>query len=305
MSTDSIGSRGGDGKSINTTRRSANTPTKVPKKVTAPSLQHVKERGDKITGLTAFDYPSALLADQAGIDLILVGDSLANTALGYESTLPVTIDEMFVALKAVRRGVRRALLVADMPFGSYHSDEKTALDTVIRYVKSGAEAVKLEGGKERAELIRRIVNNGVPVMGHIGLTPQSVHALGGYRVQGQSERDADSLLADALRLEEAGAFAIVLEGIPWTLAETITSRLSIPTVGIGAGVHCDGQILVFSDLLGLLPNRPPKFVRQYLNVFEQALAAIEAYRDDIRAGTFPAEAESYEPRTAFRVASNG
>ncbi len=262
-------------------------------KVTVPLLQRYKENGRKIVAVTAYDYPSGLLADYAGMDLVLVGDSLANTALGYRNTLPVSHEEMLVALRAVARAVVHPLLVMDMPFGTYQADEDSAVERAIDYVKSGAVAIKLEGGSLRAPLVERLVANGVPVLGHIGLTPQSVHAMGGYRVQGKAPAEARAIVDDAVALEEAGVFALVLEGIPQALAEELTLRLSIPTIGIGAGVHCDGQILVLSDLLGLLPGRPPKFVRAYLNVFEQAVSALEAYRADVMSARFPADKETY------------
>ncbi len=270
-------------------------------KVTVPGLQSRVDAGEKITALTAYDYPSGLLADRAGIDLLLVGDSLANTMLGYENTLLVSQDEMLMALRAVRRAVRRALLVVDMPFGSYHTDATSALEAAVRFVKSGAEAIKLEGGRRRVGLVRRIVDNEIPVMGHIGLTPQSLHALGGYKVQGKQPEDAARLLDDAVALQDAGAFSIVLEGIPAPLAERITAQLSIPAIGIGAGEHCDGQILVFADLLGLLPGRDPKFVRRYLEFHDLALEAIQAYRDDVQTGSFPSIEESYQARAALEA----
>jgi 3-methyl-2-oxobutanoate hydroxymethyltransferase len=256
-----------------------------------------KLSGERIGALTAYDYPSALAADTAGIDVILVGDSLANTALGYENTLPVSLEEMMVAVRAVRRGVRRALLVADLPFGAYHEDG-VALEASVAFIKAGAEAVKLEGGRRREELVRRLVANDVPVMGHIGLTPQAVHAMGGFRVQGKTPEAADAIIEDALALEGAGAFAVVLEGIPAPLAESITSRLQIPTIGIGAGPACDGQILVFSDLVGLLPGTPPRFVRAYLDLHSTLVEAIGRYRADVASGAFPSAAESYELREA-------
>ena len=262
-------------------------------KVTVPSLQAKKSAGERIVALTAYDYPSALLADQAGMDCVLVGDTLASTALGYESTLPVRLDEMMVAFRAVRRGVERALLIADMPFGSYQIDLSDAVRNAVEFVKSGAEAIKLEGGRHREELIRHLVDNDIPVVGHIGLTPQSVHALGGYRVQGKKPSEAMRIVDDALRIEDAGVSALVLEAIPSHLAASITDRLAIPTIGIGAGSHCDGQILVFADLLGLLPGKTPKFVRRYAELYQHALQAINAYGDDVRAGSFPTEDESY------------
>jgi 3-methyl-2-oxobutanoate hydroxymethyltransferase len=274
-------------------------------KVTVPGLRTRKLGGEKITALTAYDYPSGLIADAAGMDVILVGDSLANTALGYENTLPVTLDEMLVALRAVRRAVARALLVVDLPFGTYHAGEEPALAASIACLKAGAEAVKLEGGKRRAALVNRLVRSEIPVMGHIGLTPQSIHVMGGYKVQGKSPEGAEELIADALALEEAGAFSLVIEGVPAAVAAEITARLEIPTIGIGAGPHCDGQILVFADLLGLLPGRKPKFARRYLDVHGLALEAVRAYRRDVLAGSFPAAAESYAAPQEVEVRAKG
>ena len=233
-------------------------------KVTVPAILERKLRGEKVTCLTAYDYSTARLVDEAGIELILVGDSLAQTVLGYDSTVPVTVDEMLHHLKAVRRGVRRALLIVDLPYGAYHVSDEQALANAIRFLKEGgAEAVKLEGGRRRARLVRKLVEAQIPVMGHIGLTPQSIHALGGYRVQGRTLDSANELLADAEALEEAGAFAVVLEGIPRELAAIVTRRLRIPTIGIGAGPDCDGQVLVFHDLVGL-SYHPARQVRAQL-----------------------------------------
>lgn len=263
-------------------------------KITAPFLQQRKARGEKIACLTAYDYPTARLVDEAGIDLILVGDSLAEVVLGYESTLPVTVDEILHHLRAVRRATKRALLVADLPFGSYHVNDEEAVSASIRYVKEGgAEAVKIEGGRKRAGLIRRLVEAEIPVMGHIGLTPQSIHALGGHRVQGKTPKAASELLADAQSVEDAGAFALVLEGIPRELAGLITNRLRIPTIGIGAGPDCDGQVLVVHDLLGITPEPRPKFVRPYAALREAMLEAFARYRQDVSEGCFPGDAESY------------
>jgi 3-methyl-2-oxobutanoate hydroxymethyltransferase len=263
-------------------------------KVTVPGLKGRKLAGERIVALTAYDYPSGLLADGAGMDVVLVGDSLANTALGYENTLPVTIEEMTGALRAVRRAVRRALLVVDMPFGSYHAGDEDAVRAAIALIKAGAEAVKIEGGTRRADLVRRLVENEVPVMGHIGLTPQSLHAMGGYKVQGRTAEGAEALLEDAVALEKAGAFAIVVEGVPTAVANAITTRVDVPTIGIGAGPGCDGQILVFADVIGLLPGRGPKFVRKYLDVHGLASEAIRAYRRDVLTGDFPSPEESYD-----------
>lgn len=270
------------------------SPDNTPSKVTIHGLRARKLAGEKISALTAYDFPGAALVDEAGIDVVLVGDSLANVALGYENTLPVTLEEMLSALRAVRRGVRRALLVGDMPFGTYHTGEDDALRAAVLFLKNGAEAVKLEGGARRAALVRRLVENEVPVMGHIGLTPQSIHAMGGYKIQGKSPEAAQQLVEDALALEVAGAFAVVIEGVPSSLAAEITSRLEIPTIGIGAGPDCDGQILVLGDLLGLTPGRKPKFVRQYLDLHALSLEAVRAYRRDVLNRDFPSAAESYE-----------
>ena len=257
-------------------------------KITAPSLLDNKLHGEKITCLTAYDYPTARLVDEAGIEIVLVGDSLAQVVLGYDSTVPVTVDEMLHHLKAVRRAVRRALLVVDLPFGSYHVSTEKALETAIRFVKEGgAEAVKFEGGRIRADLVRKLVDAQIPVMGHIGLTPQSIHTMGSYKVQGRTLDAANELVADAEALEEAGAFAIVLEGIPRELAAIITRRLRIPTIGIGAGPDCDGQVLVFHDLAGLSYNAPAKFVRNYANLREALHQAFEPISGRCGKGLLP------------------
>ena len=263
-------------------------------KVTVPQILDRKLEARKITCLTAYDYPTARLVDEVGIDVILVGDSLAQVVLGYDSTLPVTVDEMLHHLRAARRGVRRALLVADLPYGSYHSSPEQALAAAVRFLKEGgAEAVKLEGGRKRAELIRRLAEAEIPVMGHIGLTPQSVHTLGGYRVQGKSLESANDLIADAEALEDAGAFAVVLEGMPRELAAMITSRLRIPTIGIGAGPDCDGQVLVLHDLVGLSAGPRAKFVRPYADLSGILRDALARFRDDVVEGRFPDDRESY------------
>lgn len=263
-------------------------------KITAPLLLQMKMRGEKIASLTAYDYPTARLVDEAGIHVILVGDTLAEVVLGYDSTLPVTVDEILHHLRAVRRATKRALLVADLPFGSYHINDEEAVAASVRYLKEGgAEAVKLEGGRKRAGLIRRLVEAEIPVMSHIGLTPQSIHSLGGHRVQGKTTKSAEDLLADAQAVEDAGAFALVLEGIPRELAGLITNRLRIPTIGIGAGPDCDGQVLVVNDLLGITPEPRPKFVRPYAELRETMLAAFARYRQDVADGCFPADGESY------------
>ena len=262
-------------------------------KVTSTGLKTRKLAGEKITALTAFDCLGASIVEEAGVDLVLVGDSLANTSLGYENTLPVSMDEMLSAVRAARRGTCRAMLVADMPFGSYQVSIEGALANAVAFLKAGAEAVKIEGGAARAPLAAKLTDNGIPVMGHIGLTPQSVHAMGGYKVQGKVEEDARQLLDDALALEEAGVFSLVLEGMPSDLAARITGALEIPTIGIGAGGGCDGQILVFSDLLGLSAGQKPKFVRKYADLRSAAIEAIRSYCRDVRDGDFPSASETY------------
>jgi 3-methyl-2-oxobutanoate hydroxymethyltransferase len=270
-------------------------------KVTVPLILEWKLRGEKISCLTAYDYSVARLVDESGIEMILVGDSLAQTILGYDSTVPVTVDDILHHLKAVRRGVRRALLIADMPYGAYHVSDEQALTNAIRFLKEGgAEAVKLEGGRERAQLVRRLVGAQIPVMGHVGLTPQSIHAMGGYRVQGKTLDSAAELLADAETLEEAGAFAVVLEGIPRELADIITRRLRIPTIGIGAGPDCDGQVLVFHDLVGLSYQPPAKFVRRYANLRDTLHEALTSFRADVVEGRYPGDHESYHWTAAVR-----
>ncbi len=266
-----------------------------PEKVTVPSLRASKERGERLVCLTAYDYPTARIVDEAGTDIILVGDSVGNVVLGYDTTVPVSLDEMVRHTRAVRRGVQRALLVADMPYGSYHTGADDAVRAALRLVKEGgAEAVKLEGGQARVEVVRRLVNEEIPVMGHIGLTPQSVNKLGGFRLQGKTAEAARALVEDALALETAGAFALVLEVVPREIAQLVTEAVRIPTIGIGAGEHCDAQILVIHDLVGLSfsPTRP-RFVRQYADLRAQMTEAITHFADDVRAGTYPAADESY------------
>jgi len=263
-------------------------------KITTLSLTEKKNRRQPITALTAYDYATAQLVDQAGIDVILVGDSLAQVMLGYDNTLPVTLDEMLHHTRAVRRGVKRALLVADMPFASYHLGADDALRNASRFVKeAGAEAVKVEGGEKRVDVVRRIIDAEIPVMGHIGLTPQSVHAMGGYKVQGKTLSAIEQLMRDAVALDHAGVFSIVLEGIPREVAAMITAEVQAPTIGIGAGPECDGQILVIHDMLGLNFGTPAKFVRQYADVRSVIRAAVEEYRDDVLAGGYPNDEESY------------
>jgi 3-methyl-2-oxobutanoate hydroxymethyltransferase len=248
----------------------------------------------KITCLTAYDYPTARLLDEAGVDILLVGDSLGMVVLGEETTLPVTLDEMLVFVKAVRRGTRRALLAADMPFGSFHVSVEETIRAALRLVKEGGvDAVKIEGGEKRMEMIARLVESEIPVMGHIGLTPQSVLELGGFRVQGKSAESAERLLRDARAVEAAGAFCVVLESVPRELAARITQELRIPTIGIGAGPDCDGQVLVFHDLVGLTLGGSPKFARQYANLAEEISRAARSFCDDVHNGNFPSDAESF------------
>ena len=263
-------------------------------KITTASLHEKKLRHEPITCLTAYDYPSARLVDEAGIDVILVGDSLAQVVLGYDSTLPVTVEEMLHHTRAVRRAVKRALLVADMPYGSYHVDEKEALRNAARMVKEGgAEAVKIEGGEKRAGLIRRVIDAEIPVAGHIGLTPQSVNVMGGYKVQGKTLATIEQLMRDAVALDKAGVACLYLEGIPREVAAMITAEVETPTIGIGAGPECDGQVLVLHDLLGLTFGPPAKFVRRYADVAGVITGAVEAYRADVLAGRYPGDSESY------------
>lgn len=265
-------------------------------KMTVPALLQRKATAGspKITAVTAYDYPTAHLADDAGVDVLLVGDSLAMVVLGHDSTLPVTIDEMLHHTRAVRRGTKRALLVADMPFGTYHSEMGESVRNAVRFVKeAGAEAVKVEGGERRIELISRLTEAEIPVMGHVGLTPQSVNALGGFKVQGKSVDAAEQLLRDARAVEAAGAFAIVLEAMPRELAAQITRELRIPTIGIGAGPDCDGQILVIHDMLGLTFGPTPKFARQYANLGDAITNAVREYCADVRNSMFPSDRESY------------
>jgi 3-methyl-2-oxobutanoate hydroxymethyltransferase len=275
-------------------------------KVTVPELLQRKPAAadstyKKITCLTAYDYPTARLMDEAGVDVVLVGDSVAMVVLGYESTLPLTMEEALHHTKAVRRGVQRALVVADMPFGTYQGDVNEALKNAVRFVKeAGAEAVKVEGGERRLEVIARLTEAEIPVMGHVGLTPQSVNAMGGYRVQGKTVGGAEQLLRDARAVEAAGAFSIVLEGIPRELAAEITKSVRIPTIGIGAGPDCDGQILVVHDLLGLTFQEPPKFARRYSNVSEVISQAVREYCADVQGGSFPSDAESYHAPSAIK-----
>ena len=263
-------------------------------KVTISTIQDKKLRREPITCLTAYDYATSRLVDEAGIDMILVGDSLAMVVLGYENTLPVTVDEMLHHTRAVRRGVRRALVIADMPYASYHVSEKDSLRNATRFVKeAGAEAVKLEGGEKRADLVRRLIDAEIPVMGHIGLTPQSVHRMGGFKVQGKTLAAVEQLMRDAVALDRAGIFSLVLEGIPREVAAMITAEISAPTIGIGAGPDCDGQVLVLHDILNLTFAPPAKFVRRYGDVGAVIGDAARSFKEDVEAGRYPAESESY------------
>ena len=265
-----------------------------PEKVTAPGLLASKKRGERLVCLTAYDYPTARIVDEAGIDIILVGDSIGNVVFGYGNTVPVTLEEILTHTRAVRRGTQRALLVADMPYGSYHTGADDAVRAALRLVKEGgAEAVKLEGGRKRAALVKRLVDEEIAVMGHIGLTPQSVNKLGGYRVQGKTAETARELLDDARALEEAGAFAIVLEVVPREIAKLITESVRIPTIGIGAGADCDIQVLVLHDMLGLSFGKLARFVRPYINLRETITEAVSHFAEDVRAGVYPSAEESY------------
>jgi 3-methyl-2-oxobutanoate hydroxymethyltransferase len=265
-----------------------------PEKVYVPALRAAKEKGEKLVCLTAYDYPTARIVDEAGVEIILVGDSMGNVIHGYGNTIPVTLNEILSAVKAVNRGSNRALIVADMPYGSYHTGDNKAVRNALKLMKGGgAEAVKLEGGRNRVDLVKRLVDEEIPVMAHVGLTPQSVHKLGGYRVQGKTAETAQILIEDAKLLEEAGAFAIVLELVPREIAEIITKELKISTVGIGAGSNCDIQVLVLHDLIGFTFGRQPRFVRQYANVSQVIMDAITNWAEDVRGGVYPSEKESY------------
>ncbi len=264
------------------------------KRVTTKSLGLLKKNRTKISALTAYDFITAKLLDEAGIDLILIGDSLSNVFQGNETTLPVTMDEMIYHTKVVAKAVNRAMIVVDMPFMSYQLNIDEAFRNAGRIMKeTSAGAVKLEGGKRVAETVKKITEYGIPVMGHIGLTPQSIHQFGGYRERGKTEEEANEIIDDAKVIEEAGAFAIVLEKIPAGLAKKVTESLTIPTIGIGAGVHCDGQILVTPDMLGLNTDFHPRYVRYYSDLAEQISSAVNSYINDVRNNTFPSEKESY------------
>jgi 3-methyl-2-oxobutanoate hydroxymethyltransferase len=271
-------------------------------KITTASLLEKKLQHEPITCLTAYDYPSACLVDEAGIDIVLVGDSLGMVMLGYENTLPVTLEQMLHHTKAVRRGVKSALLIADMPFATY-VDEKSALHNASRFVKeAGAEAVKVEGGEKRADLIRRIIDAEIPVAGHIGLTPQSVNMMGGFKVQGKTLAAVEQLMRDAIALDRAGVACIYLEGMPREVAAMITAEVHAPTIGIGAGPECDGQVLVFHDLLNLSFSPPAKFVRRYGDAAALISNAVQAFRADVVSGQYPSDQESYHLPEETRAA---
>jgi len=269
-------------------------PDEGRQKVTTASLREQKLRHEPITCLTAYDYSTARLLDEAGVEMILVGDSLAQTMLGYENTLSVTVDEMLHHVKAVRRGVKNALLLADMPYGSYQIDLQSALSNAARFVKEGgAEVVKIEGGEKRADLIRRLIDAEIPVAGHIGLTPQSVNVMGGYKVQGKNLDGIEQLMRDAVALDRAGVACMVLEGIPREVAAMITAEVSAPTIGIGAGPECDGQVLVFHDIMNLTFGPPAKFVHRYGDAATLVTNAVRGFRADVQSRQYPSDAESY------------
>jgi len=271
------------------------TPIGEPRrKITTATLRERKLHHEPITCLTAYDYATARLVDEAGIDIILVGDSLAMTMLGYENTLSVTVDEMLHHVRAVRRGVKDALLIADMPYGSYHESSEDAVHNAARFVKeAGVEAVKMEGGEKRVDVIRRVIDAEIPVAGHIGLTPQSVNMMGGYKVQGKTLHAIEQLMRDAVALDRAGVACIYLEGIPREVAAMITSEVETPTIGIGAGPDCDGQVLVFHDLVNLTFSPPAKFVRRYGDASALITQSVEAFKADVARKQFPSDAESY------------
>lgn len=263
-------------------------------KVYLPAIRSAKERGEKLVCLTAYDYPTARIVDEAGVDIILVGDSVGNVIHGYGNTIPVSLDEITSACIAVKRGTERAMVVADLPYGTYHINEDETVRNALRLMKyGGAEAVKIEGGRNRSDIVRRLVDEEIPVVAHIGLTPQSVYKMGGYRVQGRTAEQAKRLIEDAKLLEEAGAFAIVLELVPREVAAIITKELNISTIGIGAGLDCDIQVLVLHDLLGMTFGRQPRFVRQYADLRKVMTDAIQAWSSDVKAGAYPNDQESY------------
>jgi 3-methyl-2-oxobutanoate hydroxymethyltransferase len=264
------------------------------KRITTNTIQEMKQKGEKIAMLTSYDYSMATIVDEGGIDVILVGDSASNVMAGHETTLPITLDQMIYHAASVVRAVKRALVVVDLPFGSYQGNSKEALNSAIRIMKeSGAHAVKLEGGIEIRESVERIITAGIPVMGHLGLTPQSIYKFGTYTVRAKEVAEAEKLKQDILVLQEAGCFSVVLEKIPAKLAKEVTDSVKIPTIGIGAGQHCDGQVLVINDMIGLTKGFKPRFLRQYLNLFEQINGAVHSYVKDVKSGNFPNEKEQY------------
>ena len=271
-------------------------------KITTTTIREMKDRGERLVMVATYDYLTARMVDEAGADAILVGDSLANVLLGYKDTLAVTMDEMIHHTKAVARGVKRALVVGDMPFMSYQASTEDAIRNAGRFLKEGrAEAVKVEGGRGMVKKVRAIIESGIPVMGHLGLTPQWVHQFGGFRVRGKTESTARAILEDARRLEQAGVFSLVLECVPWQLAKLITEKVGVPTIGIGAGPYCDGQVLVLHDLLGLTGPRVPKFVKRYAKLDDVAMRALADFRREVKAGKFPALEHSYDmPREEMR-----
>jgi len=267
---------------------------KIYKRVTVKSLQEMKDNGEKISMLTSYDFTSAGIVDKAGIDVILVGDSASNIMAGHETTLPITLDQMIYHASSVIRGVERALVVVDLPFGTYQSDSQAALESAIRIMKeSGSHAVKLEGGKQIKDSIKRIIKAGIPVMGHLGLTPQSIYKFGTYTVRAKEDKEANQLIEDAHLLEKIGCFAIVLEKVPSKLAEKVAKEINIPIIGIGAGSHVDGQVLVLHDLVGMTKEFNPRFLRRYMNLHDEMINAISNFSDDIKSGGFPNENEQY------------
>lgn len=263
-------------------------------KITTSAIQKMKQSGEKISMLTAYDYSTAAIMDEEGMDIILIGDSLGMVVLGYDSTLPVTMEDMIHHTKAVSRAVKRAMVIADMPFLSYHTSVQDGMYNAGRLMKeAGAHGVKLEGGQEVADVVRKITSSGIPLMGHLGLTPQSVHQLGGYKVQGKDDKTARKLMEDATVLEEAGAFSLVLECVPAQLAGEISRALTIPTIGIGAGVECDGQVLVVNDMLGIFEKFTPKFVKKYAELNKDIRAAMKQYIDEVKGGAFPGKEHSF------------
>jgi 3-methyl-2-oxobutanoate hydroxymethyltransferase len=263
-------------------------------KLPLPELAELKRRGQKLAMVTAYDFPSARIADEAGVELVLVGDSAGMVVLGNESTVPITMEELLMLTRAVTRGAKRPVVIADMPFGSFQVSDHAAVENAVRFVKeAGADAVKLEGGGPTLSRVQAIVGAGVPVMGHVGLTPQSATMLGGFKAQGRTAEKAEQLYEDALALEAAGCFAIVLEAVPAPVAAVVTEALQVPTIGIGAGAACDGQVLVWHDLLGLYEGKAPRFVKRYADLAGEARRAVEAYVDDVREGRFPEEQHTY------------